>query len=203
VDKCLNCNENKRSLPYTDFEENDEVYFNDLTINQTDRKEFDLSHIRNVITAARTSSTNKTEDQFSLLENAIQQGNIDLAVKLIKQTQNYLERENDQGQTPLLLAGKFNQNRLIIAILKKRPELARHVDERGNNLLHLLASVQENKARETIETILMLLDNKMIKFLISGLNRRQQTPEQIAKKNGNLQYIDLWNRKVNSLDSDL
>jgi len=198
VDKCLYCNGNKRSLEYTDFEENDEVHFNDLAINQTDKQEFELSHVRNVITAARRITTNQTEDQFSLLENAIQQGNIDLAVKLIKQTQNYLGRENDQGQTPLLLAAKFNQSRLIMAILKKQPEFAKHVDKRGNNLLHLLASVQENKAKETIETVLLLLDDRMIEFLISGLNRSQQIPAQVAEKNGNFEYIDLFNRKVNS-----
>jgi len=199
VDVCLNCNVNKR--PFTDLEEDGEVDFNDVIANLVDKQESDLSGMQDFTTATGISSRMKSEDEFSLLENAIEQGNIDLAIKLTKQTKNFLERRNDQGETPLLLAAKFNQNRLIIAILKKQPELAQQVDQQGNNLLHLLTNVQENQAKKTIENVLTLLDKKMKEWLISGLNRRQQTPEQIARKNDNMEYIDLLNRQINFLDS--
>lgn len=199
MDVCLNCNVNKR--PFTDLEEDGEVDFNDVIANLVDKQESDLSGMQDFTTATGISSRMKSEDEFSLLENAIEQGNIDLAIKLTKQTKNFLERRNDQGETPLLLAAKFNQNRLIIAILKKQPELAQQVDQQGNNLLHLLTNVQENQAKKTIENVLTLLDKKMKEWLISGLNRRQQTPEQIARKNDNMEYIDLLNRQINFLDS--
>ncbi len=201
VDSCLNCNTNKRRLSDTDTEETDEVQFNDLAINQTDRQEFDHSHIRHVITAVQTSATNKIDDQFLLLQNAIQQGDIDLAIKIIKQTNEYLERKNDQGETPLLIAAKFNQNRLIIAILKKKSELAKQVDKQGNNLLHLLANVREGQAKNTIGNVLTLLDDKMREYLTLSLNRHKQTPVQVAQKYGNLEYIRLLNHKIDISDS--
>jgi ankyrin repeat protein len=183
------------------LEEDGEVDFNDLMPNLVGKQESDLSRMQDFTTTTGISSRMRSEDEFSLLENAIEQGNIDLAIKLTKKTKNFLERRNDQGETPLLLAAKFNQNRLIIAILKKQPELAQQVDQQGNNLLHLLANVQENQAKKTIENVLTLLDKNMKEWLISGLNRRQQTPEQIARKNDNMEYIDLLNRQINFLDS--
>jgi ankyrin repeat protein len=186
-----------------DCEENDAVDFDDLMINRMDKQESDLFYIRDLITTTPISSRMGSEDEFSLLENAIQQGNINLAIKLIKQTKNYLKQENNEGETPLLLAAKFNQNRLIIAILKKQPELAKQVDKQGNNLLHLLANVKEDKAKKTIENVLTLLDNRMKECLISGLNQRKQTPEQVARKYDNMEYIDLLNRQINFSDCNL
>jgi ankyrin repeat protein len=200
VDLCLSCNTNKRS--FTEFEETDEVHFNDLTLNRMDTQVMDLSHIRNVITAARMPLTIKSVDQFSSLENAIQQGNIDLAIKFIKKTKNCLERENNDGETPLLLAGKYNQDRLVVAILKKRPDLAKKMDKQGNNLLHLLANISDNRAKQTIEKVFMLLDDNMKEFLIFGVNQRRQTPEQIAKNRGNMEYIDLFNLQIHVFDDN-
>ena len=182
-------NNNKRT--FTDFFEADEVQFDSLTLNHMETKQFNHSHIRDFITAARISSAIKPEDQFLLLQNAIEKGNIDLAKTLIEQKNNFLERVNDRGETPLLLAAKLNQARLIRIILEKRPELIQQVDKQGNNLLHLLANVSEGKAQKTIENILMILDKRIAQSLILGLNREQQTPKQVAKNRGNNQYIGL------------
>jgi len=198
VDKCLNCNSNKR--PFTDVEEDDGIHLNDSTPSAMDQQEFDFSHIGNVITAARVSPTNRI-DLFSQLENAIQQGDIDLAIKLIKQTRSFLERANDQGETPLLMAAKLNQNRLISAILKKYPEFAKQVDKQGNNLLHLLANVSENKARTTIDHVFILLDDQMKKQLILGRNQLGQTPEYVARYHRNMEYIDFFNLQINFSDN--
>ena len=188
MDACLNCNSSKRSR--TDFEEEDGVHFIDSILEQTDEKEFDLAHVQNGIAAARGSTTNGI-DEFSLLEDAIHQGDIDLAWKLIRQTKSYLERENDRGETPLLMAAKWNQNPLLGAILKKRPELAKQIDRQGNNLLHLLAIVSENKAEKTIDNVFMFLNKQMKEYLLLGVNHRQQTPQAMARDHGNIRYLDL------------
>lgn len=201
MDACLTCNSNKRPLSYTDFEETDDVKFNDLTINRTNQRELDLSHIRNVINTTRMTSTDKTENQYSLLEDSIQQGNIDLAIKLIQQTKILLEQTNQQGETPLLIAAKYNQKRLITAILKKYPEYAKQIDKEKNNLLHLLSKIPDNEAKDTIESVFILLDRTMIEFLITGLNQQMQTPEKIAKQYNNMEYINLLTRTINSLNS--
>jgi hypothetical protein len=212
VERCLSCNssfiftktnspiKNKRS--YSDFDETDGVELPSSSRSRVEKKEANQSNIRGFITAVRKSSSTNVEDQFGLLEIAIQQGDIDLAIKLIKQTTGYLTRENDQGQTPLLLAAQFNQSRLIRAILKKRPELAEQVDRRNNNLLHLLARVPEDKAVKTIEDVFIILDNKTKEFLISALNEDTQTPEQIANNYDNRQYIDLLKRQIKSQDEN-
>jgi ankyrin repeat protein len=206
VDKCLSCNSNLMSTmanprnnnkrPYSTFDDTDEV---DSYVYPTDRmeiKEVDQSHILELITSVPAAPHIKIEDQFMTLENAIQEGNIELAINLIKQSNSYLERRNDQGQTPLLLAARFNQARLIRAILKKRPELAKQVDRQKNNLLHLLAKVSEDSATEATNNIFMILDNKMKELLISGLDEDKQTPEQIAAIHGNRQFIDLLKRQM-------
>jgi len=138
------------------------------------------------------------------LNDAIEHGHTHLALSLIEQimdmppSNGLLEKANENGETPLLVAAKCNEWKLIKPILEKRCELTKQKDKDENNLLHLLASVQQNKAKETIETVLLLLDDRMIEFLISGLNQTQQIPEQVAEQNGNFEYIDLFNRKINS-----
>ena len=208
VDTCLSCNSNLMSTtvsprnnnkrPYSTFDDTDEVDSYDYPIDKMEKKEVDQSHTREFITAARVAPRIKIEDQFMVLANAIQEGNIELAINLIKQSNSYLERMNDQGQTPLLLAARFNQTRLIRAILEKRPELAEQVDRQKNNLLHLLAKVSEDRATEATDNILMILDNKTKELLISGLNEDKQTPEQVAATHGNRQFIDLLKRQMES-----
>jgi ankyrin repeat protein len=188
----------KRS--FSEVEETDGVQLNELTPTGMEKEEFDFSHIHNFISTARVSPT-KRADQFWQLENAIQQGDIDLAIKLIKQTNSYLERRNDQGETPLLMAAKFNQNKLIVAILKKQPEFARQVDKQGNNLLHLLANISENKARTSIDNVFMLLNDQLKVQLMLERNQFEQTPDQIARNQRNMEYVDLFNHQVNFLDS--
>lgn len=202
MDKCLSCNSNlthtstaspttnKRS--YTDFEEDDSDEFSNLTFTRTENKEeVDHSYMRNSIIATRLYSSIQSDDKYLLLDNAIRQGQIDVVLKLIEEPNSFLERENNQGETPLLLAAKLNQNRLIKTILEKRPELARQIDQQGNNILHLLASVSGDKAKMTIENILTGLDSKTRKYLITKLNNDKQTPKQVAKNYGNIQCIEL------------
>jgi hypothetical protein len=99
------------------------------------------------------------------------------------------------------MAAKLNQNRLISAILKKYPEFAKQVDKQGNNLLHLLANVSENKARTTIDHVFILLDNQMKKQLILGRNQLGQTPEYVARYHRNMEYIDFFNLQINFSDN--
>jgi len=181
---------NKRS--YTEFEEDDGVEFLNLTLNRTqNREEVDHSSMPKSIFEASLSSSFQSGDKFPFLYNAIQQGDIDGALKLIEETNSLLEQENNQGETPLLLAAKLNLNKLIQTILEKRPELVNRTDKQGNNLLHLLASVPGDKAKTTIENVLTRLDNTTKERLIRNLNNNQQTPKQVANNHRNMQYIDL------------
>jgi ankyrin repeat protein len=181
---------NKRS--YTDCEEDDADEFSNLTLTRIENKEeVDYSYMQNSIITTQLYSSIESDDIFSLLDNAIRQGQIDVALELIEETNSFLEQENNQGETPLLLAAKLNQNILIKIILEKRPELVRQIDQQGNNLLHLLASVSGDKAKMTIENILMGLDSKTREYLITKLNNDKQTPKQVAKNYGNIQCIDL------------
>jgi ankyrin repeat protein len=163
--------------------------------------QFDLSHIKNFITTTRTSTTNDI-DQFSQLENAIQQGDIDLAVRMLKRTKSFLENTNDRGETPLLIAAKCNQNKLIIAILKKHSKYAEQVDQKGNNLIHLLANIPENEAATTIDNVFVLLDEQLKEQLMLGRNQFGQTPDDIARRRGNMKYINMFSRQISSSDSN-
>ncbi|CAF5164192.1 unnamed protein product, partial [Rotaria sp. Silwood1] len=64
------------------------------------------------------------------LHDAIQRGHIQIALSLIEQvldmnpSQGLLEKENENGETPLLIAAKCNQWKLIEPILKNRCDLA-------------------------------------------------------------------------------
>jgi ankyrin repeat protein len=98
-----------------------------------------------------------------------------------------LENENE---TPLLIAAKLNQWKIIELILKTRSDLIQQIDKNGNNLFHLLTNLNEDKGVETIDKLLQAFPND-IKNLLKKENKQHQTPIDIAQSNGNTQSFDL------------
>jgi len=137
-----------------------------------------------------------TEDP-SPLHDAIQNGHTELALSLIEQIidvpspNRLLENENENGETPLLIAVKLNQWKLIESILKNRSDFAKQKDKDGNNLFHLLANLDEDKGVETIENISKILPSDIEKLLKEGKNQKNQTPMDIAQSHGNIQCMNL------------
>src|SRR5580693_7205996 len=86
----------------------------------------------------------KFDKDPSPLNDAIQHGHTKLALSLIEQIidmpspNRLLENENENGETPLLIAAKLNEWELIESILKTRSDLAKQKDKDENNLFHLL-----------------------------------------------------------------
>ena len=132
------------------------------------------------------------------LDDAIRCGHLDLALKLIEQvaempvSHGLLEKRNNDGETPLLLAAKLNQWILIEAVLKKRLDLAENLDKYDNNILHLLANVSENKANKTIKHVLSLLPNELRTKLIEKKNKGNQTPIDIAQAKHNVYAVNIF-----------
>lgn len=110
---------------------------------------------------------------------------------------NLLERENDDGEIPLLLAAKLNQWNIIEIILKKRLDLSERTDKYDNNILHLLANVSDDKAYETIKNVLSLLADDIKTNLLNKKNKDNKIPMEIAQMNNNNQCIDLLKNIVN------
>ena len=131
------------------------------------------------------------------LDDAIRHGHINLAIKLIEQvvtmpkSQGLLERENHDGETPLLLAAKLNQWIVIEAILNKRLDLIEVSDKNDNNILHLLANISANKANETIKNVLLLLPNDIRTNLLEKKNKDHLTPMDVAQVKNNFHCADL------------
>jgi ankyrin repeat protein len=139
----------------------------------------------------------KCDENPPPLDDAIRHGHIDLVLKLIEQigdissSNSLFERENNDGETPLLLSAKLNHRNLIEAILKNRIELSEKTDKYNNNILHLLAKVSDDKANETIKHVLALLsDDRRIK-LLKEKNKANQTPIDIARIKNNTHCFDL------------
>ncbi|CAF4651108.1 unnamed protein product [Rotaria socialis] len=135
------------------------------------------------------------------LDDAIRNGHFDIALKLIEQvvdmsstSPGLLERKNNDGETPLLLAAKLNQWILIEVIIKKRLDLTENTDENDNNILHLLANIPENKACETIKNVLQLLSDNLRVNLLKQKNKDNQTPIEIAQSKNNTHCADLLNK---------
>ena len=198
VDYCLTCHSNKRS--FADFTTNDNFPFNDVSVEPINNPETDLLEMRHFLTATRTIPPGNRLNLFEMLENAMNQGNIDFAWQLIGQATNILEQRNDRGETPLLIAARLNQQKLILSILSRRMDLATQIDHQSNNLLHLLANISTNRAKETIEKVFSLLDSRSKDRLISELNQSQERPADVAKNHGHNEYIDLLNHPVNFFD---
>jgi ankyrin repeat protein len=142
----------------------------------------------------------KCDDNPPPLDDAIQRGHIDLALRLIEQvvdmpvSNGLLQRENNDGETPLLLAAKLNHWNLIEIILKKRLDLTEQIDKYGNNMLHLLANISDHKADETIKNVLRLLSNDIITNLLNKKNKNNKTPIEIAQTKINNQSADLFDK---------
>ncbi len=132
----------------------------------------------------------KYEGSSSPLHDAIQNGHIKIALVVIDQTmdlppsKNLLIKENEDGETPLLLAAKFNQWKIIELILKNRPELGKQKDKSGNNLFHFLAKLSEDGGAKTIEDVFQILPEELKIDLLREENKQNQTPMNIAQSNG-------------------
>lgn len=194
VDTCLVCNSDLTSAsttkkrPLNDAQDDEDERIHNLSSNHAEKNvETTLSHL-----TTRLSTTNQFEDKIWVLDDAIRQGNVDLALHLIENTNSFLEQMNFQRETPLLLAAKFNRTELIEQILQKRPELIQQTDKLGNNIFHILARITNDQAKQTIEDILTKLDYKTKHFLVKQLNHDEQIPKQVAVNQNNLQCAKLF-----------
>jgi ankyrin repeat protein len=139
----------------------------------------------------------KSDENPPALNDAIQRGYTQLALSLIEQVidmappNRLLEKGNDNGETPLLIAAKYNQWKLIEAILKNRSDLAEQKDNDGNNLFHLLANLSEDQGSKTIKNVLTILSTELKVKLLKGTNKPNQIPFDIAQAHGNTQCIYL------------
>jgi len=139
----------------------------------------------------------KCDENPPPLDDAIRNGHIDLALKLIEQlgdmssSNSLLERENNDGETPLLISAKLNQWILIEAILKKRLDLSEKTDKYDNNILHLLANISDDKANETMKNVLGLLSNDIKIKLLKTKNKDNKIPIEIAQIKNNTHCVDL------------
>ncbi len=144
----------------------------------------------------------KNDKNPSPLHDTIQHGHTKLALTLIEQIidmpspNRFLENENENGETPLLAAAKLNEWKLIECILKSRPDLTKQKDQNGNNLLHFLANLSEDKGADTIENLLKIFPND-IKTLLKEENKNNQTAMVIAQSHGNTQCIHLLTLFIN------
>ena len=197
VNTCLNCRANKRT--FDDLVESDNLALGDITVEPIDNPELELVQEENYPSAKRIMQTS-TVDQFEVLENAIEHGNIEFALQLINQRKYFLEQQNSRGETPLIIAARLNQERLILAILKDQPNLSTKTDRQGNNILHLLANISENRAGKTIEQIFALLEGRLKDRLVLELNQSQEKPVDIARNRGHQEYIDFFNHPATFFD---
>jgi ankyrin repeat protein len=137
------------------------------------------------------------------LNDAIEHGHTNLALSLIEQimdmppSNGLLEKANENGETPLLVAAKCNQWKLIKPILEKRCELTKQKDKDENNLLHLLANMEEDKGAETIKSILAIISNEMKTELLQEENKTGQTPATVAQSHENTSCFELLNDVAN------
>ncbi|KAK6872898.1 putative 26S proteasome regulatory subunit p28 [Candida tropicalis] len=99
-----------------------------------------------------------TTNQF-IIHDAINEGNILLAQKLIEENSNVKElfKKDDDGRTPLHLACSINNSELVKFILSKSPkylDIDEYTDDAGFTPLHVISSV----GNVSIFQLLMNLD---------------------------------------------
>ena len=140
------------------------------------------------------------------LHDAIERGHEHLALALIEQAiemstdENLLDKLNSKGETPLLVAAKFNRGELVEAILKARPYLARHMDWEGNNLLHLLAGNEPTSdCAEILSKVLSMLPDDLKRVLLREKNMHDRSALDIAQCRGNTVFVD---RLTSSIDRE-
>jgi ankyrin repeat protein len=137
------------------------------------------------------------------LNDVIEHGHTQLALALIEQvidmpsSNGLLEKANENGETPLLIAAKCNQWTLMKSILEKRCDLVKQKDKNDNNLLHLLADFSGEKGVEMLEYVLKMLPNDTRTELVKEKSKTNQTPMEIAQSRGNTQCVDILNFSLN------
>ena len=137
------------------------------------------------------------------LNDAIERGHEHLALALIEQAiempdnDNLLDKQNSAGETPLLVAAKFNRGPLIEALLKARPSLARHTDREKNNLLHLLAGNEPTSdCAEILNTVLSILPDDLRRTLLREKNMHDRSALDIAQYRGNTVVVNHLNLSI-------
>ncbi|CAF4036526.1 unnamed protein product [Rotaria sp. Silwood1] len=141
----------------------------------------------------------KCDENPLSLNDAIQRGHIQLALSLIEQVfymqalKDLLEKENENDATQLLIAAKCNQSTLIELILKYRSDLVEQKDKNGNNLLHLLANLNEDKGAEIIKNVFKILPEPTKTMLLLEKNQSSEIPVDIAQWHSNNLCFDLLN----------
>ncbi|CAF4562196.1 unnamed protein product [Rotaria sp. Silwood1] len=141
----------------------------------------------------------KCDENPLSLNDAIQRGHIQLALSLIEQVfymqalKDLLEKENKNDATQLLIAAKCNQSTLIELILKYRSDLVEQKDKNGNNLLHLLANLNEDKGAEIIKNVFKILPEPTKTMLLLEKNQSSEIPVDIAQWHSNNLCFDLLN----------
>ncbi|CAF1264788.1 unnamed protein product, partial [Adineta steineri] len=139
----------------------------------------------------------KCDGNESPLNDAIENGHVELALSVIKQTIDanpsigLLEKVNEHGESVLLIASKCNEWKVIEIILIKRCDLAEQKDENGNNMLHILGKLAEDKGAETIKQVLPILKDQMKMDLRKERNKNDQTPATVAQSHGNTSCFEL------------
>ena len=131
------------------------------------------------------------------LNEAIQRGHTRLSLSLIEAvidmcpSKGLLEKTNENDETPLLIAARLNKWKLVEVILKNRLDLVEQKDNDRNNLLHLLACVNEAKEVDIVRNIFTLLPNDVRRTLLKERNKSNQTPMDIAQSQGNYQWTNI------------
>ena len=168
-----------------DFDETDAPQYHPVH-----KVEPDLVPTEGFIDQVRSSASRTHPDSFALLEDAIRRGDSKTALRSIQQQPRLLEESNRDGDTPLLLAARFNRRAVIGTILRTRPELVEQVDRRANNLLHLLAAHSNEEGMATIEAINTVVNSDVRRRLMVSANHGGQTPLQVAESHDRWHYID-------------
>ena len=123
----------------------------------------------------------------SPLHDAIENGHIDNALIIIEQImyfpgeKNLLEKVNAHGQTPLLLAARYNQWKVVQMILEHRVDLAKQKDHHDNNFLHLLVRNHHERIDQTMGKISEMLSEELKIDLFEDENEHHETFVDIAK----------------------
>ncbi|CAF2375946.1 unnamed protein product [Rotaria sp. Silwood2] len=155
---------NNKKRPFIEFDEADAFKFSELARDRTRKKEFNHSDIRNMVITTQKSIPVKLDNQFPLYNKPIRERDFDSAFTFIKKTMNCFEQKSNQNETSIFNTTELNQSRSIETILKKQSKLAKQVDNKSNTLLHVLASISKDNAKETIENIATILDAEMQKY---------------------------------------
>jgi ankyrin repeat protein len=147
------------------------------------------------------------DDNPPPLHEGIEQGHISLALLVIEQVASLgrpngvLEKRNEQGETVLLVGARCKAWEVVEMIAKKRSDLVTDKDMDGNNVLHILASVNEDAGAQTIEKLFAIIPQSTQISLLSEQNKAGETAAESAQRQGNTRCSELLTRTV-SLKSE-